>query len=92
MKKVGKDKIQVGEKLRKLAYRDISFDNDGWVDAKEYVPTDYDIVFLNIKNKKISCGWSIGLKWYGLNLKEDDEVLYWKRKSDEKLRCKTVLH
>jgi len=91
MIKVGRDKIQVGEKVRKFSYRDIPFDPDGWADAKKYLPADYDLMFLNIKDKKSSCGWSVGNKWDGSKLENTDEILYWKKKPDEVVKCKAVL-
>jgi hypothetical protein len=91
MMKVGRDYIKVGEKERKFAYRDIQFDPDGWADAKKFLPADYDLMFLKIKDKKSSCGWSVGTKWDGLKLNQDDEILYWKKKPDENVKCKAVL-
>jgi len=66
------------EKKRKLSYRDVKFDPDGWSDAKLFLPADFDLVFIKTKEKTYS-GWSTGSKWDGLKHKLDSEVLYWKR-------------
>ena len=65
-------------KQRKFGYRDIPFDQDGWADAKKYLPEDYDLMFLKTKDKTYN-GWSIGTKWDGKSIDSDAEVLYWKR-------------
>ncbi len=82
MMKVGRDYIKVGEKERKFAYRDIKFDPDGWADATKFLPADYDLMYLKIKNKKSAAGWSVGSKWDGLKLAPEDEILYWKKKAE----------
>ena len=83
--------VLVGEKKRKLSYRDIKYDPDGWVDAKVYLPGDYDLMYLKIKDKKSKSGWVVGKNWDGLKIENGDEVLYWKRKPEESVRCKTGL-
>lgn len=82
MMKVGRDYIKIGEKERKFSYRDILYDPDGWGDTKKYLPADYDLMLLKIKDKKISYGWIFMTKWEGLKIKQDDEILYWKKNSD----------
>ena len=84
MKKVGKSKVSVGDKLRNFAYRDIDFDKDGWVDASKYMPIDYDLVFLKIEGKRSVSGWSSGNGWDGLKFNEASKVTHWKRKFEEK--------
>lgn len=71
MQKIGVDKT--------ANYKTILYDSDGWVDAKKYMPADYELCLLKIKDKKTQPGWASGLKWDGLRIKEEDEVLYWKR-------------
>jgi hypothetical protein len=90
MNKVGRDYIDLSMK-RKFSYRDIQSESDGWVDASRYLPADYDLMSLKIKGKDILCGWSVGAKWDGLKIKKSDKILFWKKKSDESTRCKTVL-
>jgi len=64
----------------KLAYSDIIYDLDGWVDAKKYAPKKQDLVKIKTKNA-IMNGWHTGKEWFGISLykKKDKEVLYWKR-------------
>lgn len=66
-----------------LNYSSIPYEQDGWVDAKKFMPADFDLCFLKIKNKKSRFGWATGFKWDGLNIDEDDEVLYWKIKKEK---------
>lgn len=78
MMKVGRDRVE--ETGKKLAYSTVKSEIDGWVDAKKYLPVDYDLMYLKFKNKKTSHGWVVGNKWDGLNINSKDDVLYWKRK------------
>jgi len=77
MMKVGVDKIKIGEKKRKFSYCNVKYDRNGWADASKYLPADYDLLFLKMKDGEIISGWSYGNKWDGLNLKVDHEVQYW---------------
>jgi len=76
MKKVGLDLT--------LSYWNIPADEDGWVDAKQYLPADYDLCFLKLKDKKSRFGWSSGFSWDGLNITKEDEILYWKKEKEKK--------
>lgn len=80
--------INTGRKLKEKPtyYRDVKADIDGWVDAKVYLPADFDLVYMKIKGKPTIVGWSVGKEWIGLRLKDDDEVLYWKKKSEENIK------
>lgn len=78
MMKIGRDLVP--ETGKKLSYRTVKSDCDGWVDAKKYLPADYDLMYLKIKDKKSSHGWITGCKWDGLHISAGDEILYWKRK------------
>lgn len=80
MKKVGKSLVEETGKV--LSYRTVKMDIDGWVNAKEYLPDDYDIMYLKIKDRQSTHGWISGNKWDGLRIRPDDEVLYWKRKQE----------
>lgn len=64
------------------AYSDVTFDEDGWADAKLFMPGDFDLCHLKIKDKKTKPGWASGNKWDGLNVTLDDEILYWKINRD----------
>lgn len=71
-------KDQKTGKNRKVTYRDVKYDADKWVDAKFFLPADFDLVHLKTKDKTYS-GWAMGNKWDGLKHKLDSEVFYWKR-------------
>jgi hypothetical protein len=80
MRKIGIDKT--------LTYKNIPRDQDGWVNAKNYMPADFDLCLLKITNKPIIAGWSNGLSWDGLKIKKTDEVLKWKDKRDQReIKC-----
>jgi len=68
---------------RSNIYTNVEYDRDGWADAKRFLPADYDLCHLKIQGKKTISGWSTGNKWDGLNLKPQDEVLFWKINKDK---------
>ncbi len=90
MKKVGKDIVE-GVKPRKFAYRDVVYDEDDWVDANEFLPLDYDLMFVKLSNDKFTCAWTVGKKWDGLRLKADQKVVSWKKRPNEIDQCKAAL-
>lgn len=70
---------------KNLSYKSVPKDFDGWVDASKFLPVNFDILFLKLKNKsKIYHGWFTGKDWDGLRLDSNDEILFWKRKPEEK--------
>ena len=76
MMKVGRDIVQMGEKVRKFLYSDVKYDADGWAEAKKFMPADYDLVFMKTEKKTYN-GWASGKIWDGLKI-PDEPVLYWK--------------
>lgn len=62
-------------------YSKVHFDDGGWADAKRFLPGDFDLCLLKVKDRKSLVGWISGTSWDGLNMKPDYEVLYWKKKS-----------
>ena len=81
MLKVARDYIELAEgKRRKVSYKDVRFDKDKWANAKSYLPADYDLVYMRLDSDITIAGWSNGNSWEGLRLRENDHVLYWKRK------------
>lgn len=66
-------------KPRKFSYKDVEFDENKWADAKKFFPADFELMFLKTKSKTY-IGWVNGLEWDGLNVPNNIEVLYWKRK------------
>ncbi len=83
MRKVGRDFVS-GDQPPKIHYRHVTFDENGWADANEWISADYDLVFMKIERGLIIAGWAYGNYFEGLRLKPKDKVLYWKRKPDEK--------
>ncbi|MEK7112992.1 MAG: hypothetical protein AAB875_06800 [Patescibacteria group bacterium] len=75
------------KKMKKVeilfTYKDVKFDIDGWADSKEFLPEDYDLVYMKSEGRKTIPGWACGSSWNGLRYKKEDEVKYWKRKPDE---------
>lgn len=71
--------IKVG--FNKAEYKDVKFDVDGWACAKQYMPLDFDLCHLKLKDR-VRAGWASGNAWEGLKLKASDEVLQWKRNTD----------
>lgn len=71
MKKVGLD--------NNFFYTDVEYDADGWVDAKRFMPADFDLCLLKIEDKSSIPGWASGFNWDGLRVKKKDKVLYWKK-------------
>lgn len=67
-----------------FTYDDVKCDIDGWADSKEFMPGDFDLCELKIKDKKSKPGWATGQKFDGLNIQSDDEVLYWKKRKEPK--------
>lgn len=65
------------------AYKDLNYDVDGWADAKTCLPDDFDLVYLRLKREKTIPGWVSGAIWYGMRLKKDDEVMFWKRLEED---------
>lgn len=88
MIKVGVPKsVELDKKGRSLTidyeYKDIDYDEDGWADAKKFMPADFDLCLLKIKDKKSRVGWASGNYWDGLHVNSEDEVLYWKKQKTE---------
>ena len=66
----------------KYTYKDVKYDIDGWVDAKKYLPADYDLCLMKTKSRTLY-GWYSGLSWDGMKIKDSDQILFWKRKQQE---------
>ncbi len=76
MKKVGATKG--------VTYLSVEKDRDGYVDARKYIPVDFDICTLKIKDKKEKPGWAVKMKFYGMRIDPEDEILAWKKCRDPK--------
>jgi hypothetical protein len=77
IKKVGK-RYSDGE----LKIAEVPCDKEGWVDASKFLPEDYVMCRLELKNGKRKSGWHSGNKWDGLWLNEVDEILFWKKENE----------
>lgn len=64
----------------KFVYKRIPRDKEGWSDASAHKPRDFDLCQLKVEGKGIVTGWACGSVWDGLHLREQDKVLYWKKK------------
>lgn len=65
-------------------YKDFEYDADGWTESAKYLPEDYDLVYMRLAIGKTIPGWHTNRTWYGVRLKQDDVVLLWKRKEEER--------
>lgn len=73
--------------INKFLYTDVPVDADGWADAKKYMPDDYHLCSLKIKDRdKIQPGWASKLSWDGVRVSGTDEVLYWKLRKEQRER------
>ncbi len=78
--------IKVGQSLnikddRIYTYKDVAHE-EGWVDADEYHPIDYDLVYLKLQGAKDNIrGWCSGNVWDGLKYR-GEKVLKWKYVKD----------
>lgn len=64
--------------INKQNYTHVHFDLDGWADSNKFMPADFDLCLVKIKNKKTKSGWAVGMQWDGLKIENNDQVLYWK--------------
>ena len=79
MIKVGAKYAAPDGKNKYYRYPDVKRDEDGWADATKFLPADYDLCRLKIKDRKSISGWHKVNQWDGVFLKDGYEVLYWKR-------------
>lgn len=85
-KKVGKN-YGTQKKEQIFTYKDVQYNEEGWVDAAKYLPGDCDMMYLDVLDKEIIPGWIHGIQWQGLRLRKNDVVVNWKRKPEEKILC-----
>lgn len=68
-------------KKKAFKYKDVEYDLEGWADATKYYPADFDLVLIQLKDKKNPVSaWCMGKKWEGARIKGDEEVMRWKIK------------
>ena len=63
---------------KKISYKDVGYDCEGWADAKKFLPACYDLCILKTKTRNLN-GWHTGSIWDGSKIKSNEDVLCWKR-------------
>ncbi len=77
--------LHVGERYySKFEYHNCKSDYSGWVDANDYLPIPFDLMYLKVidhetKLNLTKYGWWNGHGWDGEKIEKEDKVLYWKR-------------
>jgi hypothetical protein len=80
LQKVGQKYLDKDKKWKKCQYNMFEYDEDGWADASRFLPLDFDLCNVKVKDKpKTYSGWHTANYWDGLNIKKDDVILYWKK-------------
>jgi len=72
--------VENKKKTRKISYREVKYDEDGWVDANEFLPIPFDLCTLKTEEGQYKSGWYTGQGWDGQRIKEDEKITYWNRK------------
>lgn len=70
VKKVGIDKFQ---------YKNIPQYPKQWINPSNYLPLDGDLCNLLLSDGNVINGWAYGRVWDGLHLRNDHEIVGWKR-------------
>lgn len=65
--------------LAGLKYNKKIYGTDGFADAKEFVPIQFDMCQLILNSGKSILGWWTGSGWDGLKVKVDDPVIRWRK-------------
>lgn len=61
------------------SYADVEFNETGWADASKYLPKEFDLCLLKRDDSKIFKGWHSFSRWDGLNIKQKDNIKFWKK-------------
>lgn len=77
--RVGVTKIFKNNHYRSCCYIDVEKDSEGWASTLIYLPIEYDLCFLKLKNNNVVFGWWTGSGWDGKKISKNDKVLFWKR-------------
>lgn len=90
MLQVGKSRIfkimKTGKQIRSyMTYSDVKTDYDGWADAEQYLPKEFDLVHLKLNNGKHSKGWRSTTSWDGRKFDPGTVILSWKKMDDLEL-------
>lgn len=78
---VGKEytKKRDGIHRPKLTYAKVPNDGNGWVDASQFLPADFDLVTMKIDDANYKSGWFQGRSWDGYKYEPGEVVTHWKR-------------
>lgn len=63
--------------FRKISYKDVYFDPEGWAEANKFMPADCDLVTIRSKEREIPA-WAIGSSWDGYRVKDSEVITHWK--------------
>lgn len=55
---------------------------NGWIDSSKYLPKDFDLLDLQTENGKIKMGWRSGNIWDGMKIKENEKILFWRKRKE----------
>lgn len=81
VKQVGKDLAPKKFRTKfqpKLLYSQVTKDKNGWVDAKKFLPKNFDLVEMKIDGNRLP-GWYQGTSWDGYKFKTGQVVTHWRR-------------
>jgi len=74
---------QTQEKVNSFRYLLTRFNKEGWADASKSLPIPFDLVTVWTNTDKKVAAWWNKTKWEGLRLRDQDKVLFWKRRRYE---------
>lgn len=63
-------------------YRDVKYNAEKWANSAEYLPAEYDICILQLKDNIFKKGWHNGIGWDGLHVKHTDVIESWKKSNE----------
>ena len=63
------------------SYKAVEF-KDGWAESSKFLPQDFDLVYGKTTSGDVKSCWLNGSKWDGLRLKNDDQIVRWRRKEE----------
>lgn len=74
---------KVGAKnQKKFMYRDVFFDVNGWAKSTDYLPLDYDLVYVMTDNGRSYSAWHTGQEWDGTKINPDMKIVAWRRNDE----------
>lgn len=68
---------------RASKYSDVPTNALGWVYDLKWLPIPYDLMKLRLRgSERPKSGWWTGIRWSGLRIVKEDQVIAWKRNFD----------